>query len=98
MRRLTKRQLWAGLVTAFCVVITIILMVSCYKAGREKGREEAVTLINDKAAEYTFYIKDEDGWQLGSGGGGQFFPDYKGVLMSSYDWDDCKIHLWYDGK
>lgn len=98
MKKLSKKQIWAGIVTVFCVAITVILMVSCYKAGREKGREEAVTLINDKAAEYTFYIKDKDEWQLGAGGGGEFFPNFKGTLMSSYDIDDGKIHLWYEAK
>ena len=73
-------------------------MLSCYKAGKQKGRDEAVSLINDKAAEYTFYIKDNDGWQLGAGGGGEFFPDFTGVLESSYDWDDCKIHLSYRAR
>ena len=91
-----KEKIWAIVVSAFCVAITLILMFSMYNAGRNKGREETVQMVNELASNYTFSIKDNDGWQLGSSKGGDFFPTYDASLGHSYDWDDCKINLWYE--
>lgn len=93
--KLTKREILAAI---FMVAIVIILMWSSYKAGREKGREETIELVNSEADRFTFSIWDEDGWQLGASRGGEFYPDYSGSLCHDYDWDDNKIHLWYEKK
>ena len=90
-----KRLLIEVLSMVFILAITIILMMSYYKAGREKGREETVQMLNELADEYVFYIKDEDGWQLGAGKGTTPYENWSAFIDHSYDADDGKIRLSY---
>ena len=91
-----KRIFIEALSMVFILAITLILMQSYYRAGREKGREETVQMINEMADEYIFYIKDNTGyWQLGSGGGTTAFDDWNSFINHSYDADDGKIRLSY---
>lgn len=93
-KRIGVTILLAVIITTACLLILSLT----YQAGRDKGRSETVELIDQLASEYRFTrIEDEEGWVLGSGGGGNFFPNYDGsTLMHSYNWDDCKIHLSYE--
>lgn len=89
------RKILALIALVFVIVIAGDII---YSAGRETGRTETVQMVNELASNYTFSIKDNDGWQLGSSRGGEFFPDYTASLEHDYDWDDCKISLWYERK
>lgn len=81
------------------LVASLLILDMTYQAGRDKGRSETVELIDQLASEYRFKrIEDEDGWVLGAGGGGKFYPDYTGSLITDYNWDDCIIHLGYEKR
>lgn len=86
------------------ILLVVIITTACllilsltYQAGRDKGRSETVTMIQELADNYEFRMKDNDGWMLGSAKGGEFFPNYDGsTLMHEYDSDDGRIHLSYE--
>ena len=98
MKKFSKRQLWALLVTVFCVAITLILMVSAYNAGIEKGRNETVDMINEDLSDYTFTIRDNDGWVCGLLSHGTKFPgsNWDDCLHTDYNWDNEKIIFSYE--
>lgn len=95
-----KKILVNCLLTVIIVTAVLLILEFTYQLGRDKGRSETVEIIQTIADEYSFkYIVDSEteSWALGSGSGGQFFPNYDGSkLMYSYDWDDGKIHLSYE--
>jgi len=98
---MTKRKRIMTTIALVVVMLTASLLILSltYQAGRDKGRSETVELIDKLADEYRFTrIEDEDGWVLGAGGGGTFYPDYTGSLITDYNWDDCKIHLGYEKR
>ena len=86
------------------ILLVVIITTACllilsltYQAGRDKGRSETVTMIQELADNYEFRMRDNDGWMLGSAKGGEFFPNYDGsTLMHEYDSDDGRIHLSYE--
>ena len=98
MRKISKNQIWALAVTVFCVAITLILMVSAYNAGIEKGRNETVDMINEDLSDYAFTVIDDDGWVCGLLSHGTNFPgsDWSDCLHTDYNWDDGKIKFSYE--
>ena len=81
---MSKRDIMGRVLTAIaCIAIVSLLMMSAYTMGRETGRTETVQMVDDLASQYTFMIKDEDGWQLGASKGGDFFPDYTALVPAS---------------
>lgn len=89
-----------GITILLAVIITtacLLILSLTYQAGRDKGRSETVTMIQELADNYEFRMRDNDGWMLGSAKGGEFFPNYDGsTLMHEYDSDDGRIHLSYE--
>ena len=96
---MTKRKrIWMNVLLVVIVITASLLILNMtYQAGRDKGRSETVTMIQELADNYEFRMRDNDGWMLGSAKGGEFFPNYDGsTLMHEYDSDDGRIHLSYE--
>lgn len=95
-----KKILVNCLLSVIIMTAVLLILEFTYQLGRDKGRSETVEIIQTLADEYTFkriVDSETESWTLGSGSGGQFFPNYDGsTLMYSYDWDDGKIHLSYE--
>lgn len=99
MKKISKNQIWALLVTVFCVAITLILMVSAYNVGRQTGREETIQMIDEDLSVYTFTIEDKGGWRCGLMSHETTYTDpgelWDDAIRTEYNWDDGKLHLSY---
>lgn len=85
------------LLSILVIAVSVVLLLFSYEAGRDKGRDETVKMIDDLASGYDFVIR-QDGWTLGMGTDGAFYPGSSDSITANYNWDDYKIHLSYTDR
>lgn len=82
------------LLAIVAIAISSILLMFSYELGRDTGRNETVEMIDAIASQYDFTVR-QDGWILGMGTNGSFYPNSSDSIRVDYNWDDCKIKLSY---